>query len=482
MRTPLPTGDMKVDAAVRALYEEILILDQKISTTGTAPKDNWEGMVGLVRIIRTETGGYALHARSEDGWVTSTNVEFSFLERNEISRRTILGAHASQHEEDGGDEIAILDLAFPGGTDYLRSDGTWSNPSTGSAITTLNTLTASTQTMTNTNDTNVTLAITQISTSEHRFIMGWSGTLDAARLASHDIITKHSASGLTTGHVLQATGATTFGFAALPAHNQSASTITAGTFASAAPSQYYFPDEVRIDGLLGVGRDATVYAIELNGSIGFYGTSVAITNAGTGHVVWQGDPIGASYIGTHSHAAGDINSGTLATARGGTNLSGFTADGLVYASSTSVLATSSNVSTDGSKLTKYNSITTEGQGVPPIVDYVVLTNYGTSITATNCTNTNQNGLYRVSVYLSQWSADLDTGTVYCRISWREPNSTTYSSVAEDTTTVDFNTNKRTNKTFVVRHDGSSYITYATTVSGIVGDDKYALWITVERLN
>jgi len=47
-----------------------------------------------------------------------------------------------------------------------------------------------------------------------------------------DSATYHTVSGLTAGHVLQATGATTFGFGAIPAHNHSASQITAGTFGS----------------------------------------------------------------------------------------------------------------------------------------------------------------------------------------------------------------------------------------------------------
>lgn len=42
-----------------------------------------------------------------------------------------------------------------------------------------------------------------------------TGTVAAGRLASHDIITAHSASGLTAGQVIRASGATTFAFAVL---------------------------------------------------------------------------------------------------------------------------------------------------------------------------------------------------------------------------------------------------------------------------
>lgn len=51
----------------------------------------------------------------------------------------------------------------------------------GGGITTLNTLTATTQTFADVDDTNVTLAINS-ATSTHTFTLGWTGTLAAARL------------------------------------------------------------------------------------------------------------------------------------------------------------------------------------------------------------------------------------------------------------------------------------------------------------
>lgn len=64
------------------------------------------------------------------------------------------------------------------------SNGEFVNtPDTGSGggITTLNTLTATTQTFADVDDTNVTLAINS-ATSTHTFTMGWTGTLAASRL------------------------------------------------------------------------------------------------------------------------------------------------------------------------------------------------------------------------------------------------------------------------------------------------------------
>jgi hypothetical protein len=51
----------------------------------------------------------------------------------------------------------------------------------GTGITTLNTLTATTQTMDSASDTNVTLTLSQSSSSNHRFSVAWAGTLAKAR-------------------------------------------------------------------------------------------------------------------------------------------------------------------------------------------------------------------------------------------------------------------------------------------------------------
>jgi hypothetical protein len=59
-------------------------------------------------------------------------------------------------------------------------------------------------------------------------------------------------------------------------------------------------------------------------------------------------------------------SGTLATTRGGTGLSSFTANGVVYASSTSALATSANLAYNGTNLTLTGGnviIGTSGKGI-----------------------------------------------------------------------------------------------------------------------
>lgn len=63
-------------------------------------------------------------------------------------------------------------------------------------------------------------------------------------------------------------------------------------------------------------------------------TTVGTISAGT----WQGTPIGSSYLSSHVHSAADISTGTLAVARGGTNVSSYVAGDLLYATGTTTLA------------------------------------------------------------------------------------------------------------------------------------------------
>lgn len=76
-------------------------------------------------------------------------------------------------------------------------------------------------------------------------------------------------------------------------------------------------------------------------------TGNALISGGVG-----GDPVWGK-IGLTTHV-----SGVLPTANGGTNLSSFTANGVMYASSTSALATSSNLTFDGTNLTSANAVFT----------------------------------------------------------------------------------------------------------------------------
>lgn len=65
-------------------------------------------------------------------------------------------------------------------------------------------------------------------------------------------------------------------------------------------------------------------------------TSVGTITSGT----WQGTDIAAAYIGAHNHAAGDINSGTLSVARGGTGAGTFSTSAILIGNGTSAIQAS----------------------------------------------------------------------------------------------------------------------------------------------
>lgn len=103
--------------------------------------------------------------------------------------------------------------------DCYLGDGTFATcPGTaGSGITTLNTLTAGTQTFAKADDTNVTLTIGSV-TATHTFTMGWTGTLAKARITALGVFTDQAN---TFGAFLQ---------------DLSASTMKIPTSAGAAPT------------------------------------------------------------------------------------------------------------------------------------------------------------------------------------------------------------------------------------------------------
>jgi hypothetical protein len=103
------------------------------------------------------------------------------------------------------------------------------------------------------------------------------------------------------------------------------------------------------------GTDQTSYAV---GDLLYANTTTTLAklaDVATGNAVISGGVgVAPSYgkIGLTTHV-----SGTLPTANGGTNLTSFTANGIVYASSASVLATASGLTFDGTTF-KVNSGTT----------------------------------------------------------------------------------------------------------------------------
>jgi hypothetical protein len=148
--------------------------------------------------------------------------------------------------------------------------------------------------------------------------------------------------------------------------------ITVGTTA--------LPFDLFASGLVytgGTNIDVTGQVISLTGTVaatnGGTGTSTVTTGDllyGSATNTWSKLPLGVAYKSLVINASGTqvewnavpLNqtaavSGTLGTANGGTGLSSYTSGGVVYASSTSALATGSAMQFDGSNLTVSGTIT-----------------------------------------------------------------------------------------------------------------------------
>ena len=160
-----------------------------------------------------------------------------------------------------------------------------------SGITTLNTLTAATQTFANANDTNVTLSIGS-ATSTHTFTMGWTGTLAPSRGGFGTDVSAIAKGGLVTG-----TAAGTFGIKAVGSDGQvlSADSTQAGGVKWIAAG--------------GTGTVTTVSVVSANGFAGSVATAtttpaITISTSITGTLQGNGTAISASKVTLTQPATG----------------------------------------------------------------------------------------------------------------------------------------------------------------------------------
>ena len=133
------------------------------------------------------------------------------------------------------------------------------------------------------------------------------------------------------------------------------------------------------------------------------------------------------------------------------------------------------------KITTYNNIVTEGNGVPAILDYVSADNQTASIGATNISSSTATGEYRVSFYLEEYTDAAVGSTVYATLHWEGVGG---ENRTESTVTINLGAgaNGMTHKTFVVRHLGAGSVSlqYSTTYAG--STDAYMIRVITERLN
>ena len=128
-----------------------------------------------------------------------------------------------------------------------------------------------------------------------------------------------------------------------------------------APSWGKIGLTTHVTGTLPATNGGTGFASYAVGDLLFASTTTALSalaDVATGNALISGGVgVAPSYgkIGLTTHV-----SGTLPTANGGTNLTSFTANGVVYASSTSALATGSALTFDGSTLATTGALTVDG--------------------------------------------------------------------------------------------------------------------------
>ena len=321
---------------------------------------NLKSYVGEV-INAGSSGSGSIHVRMSPGSVlggTDSNVQFGTLADKDliqydgtlqywknvaassisIGTATNLagGAAGSVPYQSGAGATTFLSIGTAGQYARVNSGATapeWASPAA----------------LTKTDDTNVTLTLggnpTTALLNAASITVGWTGTLAATRLNANvvqavtndtNVTGSISAQTLTlgwTGQLSLARGGTNANLTA-SAGSVAYSTATALALNTAGNSG---------DWLKSAGTSAPTWTApaaltktdDTNVTLTLGGSaSTALLNAASITVGWTG---------------------TLATTRGGTGLSSFTANGVVYASSTSALATGSALTFDGSKLTVSSS-------------------------------------------------------------------------------------------------------------------------------
>jgi hypothetical protein len=108
---------------------------------------------------------------------------------------------------------------------------------------------------------------------------------------------------------------------------------------------------------------------------------------------------------------------------------------------------------------------------------ISLTAQTLAIGTTAIAGTNTAGLYRVSYYLEDTTADLTAGTIMVTFAFTDDaGATTISSAALPLTALGM-----TSGDIFVRVLGAGSISYSTTLVGIIGTSQYALFIVCEKL-
>lgn len=145
---------------------------------------SWQTIATGSGTVNAGTTNQLAYYSSNGAIVNGLNLGSEFtISTGTLSVNAFGGANGSV----GGSKGLVPAPSATDNTKFLKGDGTWATVAT-SAITSLNTLTAASQTFEKTDDTNVTLSITS-STSTHTFALGWTGTLAKSRQHVNSVYT-----------------------------------------------------------------------------------------------------------------------------------------------------------------------------------------------------------------------------------------------------------------------------------------------------
>lgn len=108
---------------------------------------------------------------------------------------------------------------------------------------------------------------------------------------------------------------------------------------------------------------------------------------------------------------------------------------------------------------------------------VALTNQTTAITSTNFSNASTAGTYRLSYSLQDTTADLAAGTIQLSIGFTDGAGTS----SLTSTALALTALGRTSGILFLQL-ASGNVSYATTLVGLIGTSKYALYMTLERIS
>ena len=136
------------------------------------------------------------------------------------------------------------------------------------------------------------------------------------------------------------------------------------------------------------------------------------------------------------------------------------------------------------KILSYNSVSTQGYGVPAIVDDVALTGQVANIASTNFTNAGVAGTYRLGYYLVCTTSAVGAGTIALTVTYNDGTAARTLTGVGVLMTATNKTTKWTNADIdgsLIRL-GAGSIAYSVSVTGIYSTAQYALYATLERLS